>query len=122
MQKFIRALAVCLTVLAAATIHAQARTETADEHELRQLKEERWPKAYRDGDVALLDSILAPEFRLIDASGNWSTKQDELDYVAKHRPAYRAFRFEILRLEVFENGTAIVAGRGVVTGDAADPN
>lgn len=122
MQKFFGALSVCLTVLAAATIHAQARTETADERELRQLKEERWPKAYRDGDVALLDSILAPEFRLIGASGNWSTKQDELDYVAKHRPAYRAFRFEIVRLEVFENGTAIVAGRGVVTGDATDPN
>lgn len=122
MQKFIRALAVCLAVPAVATIHAQARTETADERELRQLKEERWPKAYRDGDVALLDSILAPEFRLIGASGNWSTKQDELDYVAKHRPAYRAFRFEILRLEVFENGSAIVAGRGVVTGDASDPN
>ena len=122
MQKFIGAVAVCLAVLAAARIHAQARAETADERELRQLKEERWPRAYRDGDVALLDSILAPEFRLINASGDWSTKQDELDHVAKHRPAYRAFRFEILRLEVFENGSAIVAGRGVVTGDAAGPN
>ena len=117
MRKSFRAV-VLLPFLVATALHAQ----TADERELRRLKEERWPRAYREGDVALLDSILAKEFRRIDDKGNWSSKQDELDYVAKHRPSYREFRFEIRRLEVFENGTAVVAGRGVITGDATNPN
>ncbi len=117
MRMFLRAV-VLLPFLVATGLHAQ----TDDERDLRQLKEERWPRAYREGDVALLDSILAKEFRRIDDKGNWSSKQDELDYVAKHRPSYREFRFEIRRLEVFENGTAVVAGRGVITGDATNPS
>lgn len=117
MRKFLRAV-VLLPFLVAMALHAQ----TDDERELRQLKEERWPRAYREGNVALLDSILAKEFRRIDDKGNWSSKQDELGYVAKHRPSYREFRFEIRRLEVFENGTAVVAGRGVITGDATNPS
>lgn len=122
MQKPFLALALLSMALIAAATPAAERKVTADERELRELKEERWPRAYREGDVALLDSILATEFQRIDAEGSSSTKQDELDYVAKHRPSYRAFRFEIRRLEVFENGTAVVAGRGVITGDASDPN
>lgn len=117
-QTAVRALGLLCLLFAAAVVFA----ETPDERELRQLKEERWPRAYREGDVALLDSILAREFRRIGADGESSTKQDELDYVAKHRPSYRAFRFEIGRLEVFENGTAVVSGRGVITGDATDPD
>lgn len=94
----------------------------SDEAALRELKERLWPRAYREGDVALLDRILAPEFQMIDAEGGWSNKQAELAWVASNRPSYTSFRFEIRRLEVFENGTAVVAGRGVVIGspDAAD--
>jgi hypothetical protein len=38
-----------------------------------------WPRAYREQDVALLDRILADEFQMIDADGNWSTKAEEID-------------------------------------------
>lgn len=94
----------------------------SDEAELREIKEVLWPRAYREGDVALLDRLLADEFRLIDAEGGWSDKATELAFVARKRWINRSFRFEIKRLEVFENGTAIVAGRGVAIGPESDPD
>lgn len=100
----------------------QASEPRDDETLLRELKEVLWPKAYREGDVALLDRILASEFQMVDASGDWSSKRAELDYVAKNRPTYRSLRFEIRRLDVFDNGTAVVAGRGVVLGQESDPD
>lgn len=111
-------------LLLTVTPHAPTRADdkAGDEAALRQLKEELWPRAYREGDVALLERILAKEFQMIDAEGGWSTREQELEHVAKNRPTYKAFRFEIRRLEVFENATAVVAGRGVVTGPASNPD
>lgn len=92
-----------------------------DEATLRQLKEELWPRAYREGDPALLDRILADEFQMVGPDGAWSSKGQELERVSRTRMVNKSFRFEIRRLEVFENGTAVVAGRGVVIGPASDP-
>jgi hypothetical protein len=114
-------LAMLAVLMMAAPAPGASGAGTADERELRRLKEELWPRAYREGDVALLDSILAAEFRLIAPDGSWSDKAKELDEVAHSRWVNRSFRFEIRRLEVFENGTAIVAGRGVVLGPESDP-
>ena len=100
---------------------AHAATRASDEAELREIKEVLWPRAYREGDVALLDRLLAEEFRLIDPNGEWSDKATELAHVARSRWINRSFRFEIRRLEVFENGTAVVAGRGVAIGPESDP-
>lgn len=66
----------------------------------------------------LLDKILAQEFQMVDAAGTVSTKPEELDYVRKNRPSYKSFRFEITRLEVFENRTAVVSGTGQLEFDA----
>jgi hypothetical protein len=91
---------------------------TADDREkLTTLKEVLWPKAYREQDTVLLDQILADEFQLIDADGNWSDKKFELDYIKKNKPSYDSFRFEIKRLDIFENGTAVVAGTGHIEGN-----
>lgn len=87
-----------------------------DEATLRELKEVLWPRAYAEQDVELLDRILADEFQLVDAEGNWSTKAEELAWIADNAPNYDGFEFQIRRLEIFENGTAIVAGQGVITG------
>lgn len=87
-----------------------------DERALRELKQVLWPKAYFEQDTALLDRILADEFQRVDGDGNWTSKADELAWVANHRPAYDSLTFEIRRLDLFDNGTAIVAGRGVVRG------
>lgn len=88
----------------------------ADEKALRQLKEVDWPKAYKQQDTALLDRILAPEFASIDDSGNGSTKAEEMEWVRNNKPSYDSLTFEITRLDIFENGTAIVAGTGTIRG------
>ena len=106
----------------AAQLAASTDATDKDKSELRRLKEDLWPRAYREGDAALLGRILASEFQMVDPDGNWSDKAKELDYVSKHKTKNRSFRFEIRRLEVFENGTAVVAGRGVVIGPESDPN
>jgi ketosteroid isomerase-like protein len=94
--------------------------QNSDKEILRQLKEVEWPKAYREQDTKLLDRILADEFQMIDDEGNWSNKKLELDYIQKNKPTYESFRFEIKRLEIFENGTAIIAGTGHITGSDKD--
>lgn len=100
--------------LAVSVVRAQPDGNAADTARLRELKEVLWPKAYREQDTALLDRILAKEFESIDAVGNRSTKAEELDYIQKNKPSYDSFRFEIKRLEIFENRTAIVSGTGLI--------
>lgn len=81
---------------------------------LTYLKEVEWPKAYREQDTVLLDRILAPEFQMVRANGKWSTKAKEMAYIKANKPTYQSFRFEIKRLDIFENQTAVVAGTGHV--------
>ena len=83
---------------------------------LRQIKLELWPRAYREQDVALLDRLLDPRFQMIDGEGRPSSKADELAWVAANAPVYDRFDYEIERLDVFSGSSAIVAGRGTVSG------
>ena len=93
------------------------QTGKADDKEfLRHLKQVEWPRAYREQNVELLDRILAPEFERIGFDGERSSKQEELERVRTTRPSYDSFTFDITRLEVFPNGTAIVSGIGTVKG------
>lgn len=87
-----------------------------DKKALRYLKEVEWPKAYSEQDTLLLKKILADEFQSIDASGTTSTKRLELDYISVNKPTYSSFKFKILRLDLFENGTAVVSGIGLIKG------
>jgi hypothetical protein len=95
---------------------APATEPDPDEAALRELKEVLWPKAYFDQNTDLLDRILADEFRLIDGSGAWSNKAEELEWVAGNKPAYDSLVFEIRRLEIFDGDAAVVAGTGTVHG------
>lgn len=107
-------LALAIVTCSVANLFASgaAADEAADKARLREIKEVLWPKAYREQDVALLTQILADEFESIDAEGTRSTKAEELDYIRKNKPGYDSFRFEIRRLQIFENRTAIVSGTG----------
>ncbi len=109
-------LALLLLLTTTPSTTAAPPNSSADEQALRYLKEVEWPRAYREQDVALLDRILADEFQMIDADGNWSTKAEELEWIRKNKPGYDSFRFVIRRLEIVENGTAVVAGTGVIEG------
>lgn len=115
-QRPLRAGVAILLILVTAFAAASVAAEEQDETTLRHLKEVLWPKAYAEQDVALLDSILADEFEMIDADGNAFTKADELAYIKSTRPNYDSLVFRVKRLDLFENGTAIVAGEGTVSG------
>ena len=93
---------------------AFAADRSADEAALREIKQVFWPRAYFTQDTKLLDRILADDFQSVDGDGNWSTKAEELDWVSKNKPAYDDFEFRIRRLDIFDNGTAIVAGTGTI--------
>ena len=106
-------IAVLLMIPVAGFLGAE---DHSDEAALREIKEVLWPRAYAQQDVALLDSLLADEFQMVDAEGNWSTKAEELEWVRSNPPSYDSLVFEIIRLDIFENGSAIVAGKGIVSG------
>jgi hypothetical protein len=89
-----------------------------DKKTLRYVKEVLWPKSYREQDTALLNRILHDDFQMIDADGNLSDKAAELDWI-KHNPwSVDSFRYEIQRLDVWPNGTAIVSGTGHMLSDS----
>lgn len=88
----------------------------SDEETLKHIKLELWPKAYRHGDVALLDRVLHDTFEMIDADGNRSNKQKELDFVKNNDWDPGEFEFRIERLEIYDDKFAVVDGTGEATG------
>ena len=87
---------------------------------LRYLKEVEWPKAYAEQDTVLLDRILAEDFQMIDQDGVWFTKQDELDWIKAHSTTHDSFYYEIRRLEILSNGTAVICGTGHMFNDSSE--
>lgn len=87
----------------------------SDEEQLRHFKTVLWPQAYREGDLALLDTLLHDDFEMIDGDGNRSTKEDELDYLRDSKWDPGAFEYRIERLQIFDGRFAIVAGLGIAT-------
>lgn len=85
---------------------------------LKNLKEVLWPKAYREQDTLLLDRILDDSFQMIDGSGKTFKKKDEIAWIKKHATKHDSFRYEIKRLDIYKNGTAIVAGTGHIRNDS----
>lgn len=87
-----------------------------DEATLREFKTVLWPKAYGEQDTVLLDQLLHEDFQMIDDNGDTYTKADELAYIANYGPSYDEFNFEIIRLDIFDNGTAVISGEGTMKG------
>ena len=44
----------------------------------------------------------------------------EIDWISKNKPSYDSLTFQIRRLEIFDNGTAVVAGTGTIRGKDKD--
>lgn len=91
-----------------------------DEKLLRNLKEVQWPKAYREQDTILLDAILGDDFQMIDDVGNWSNKAKELAWIKEHAMQHDSFFYEIRRLDVLANGTAMICGTGHIFNDSTE--
>jgi hypothetical protein len=105
-----------LVFAAALPALAASPAPSSDEAALLQLKQHDWPKAYFTQNTKLLDAILHDKFQMIDASGEKSSKAQEMDYVAKNKPGYACLTYKVTRLDIFPNGTAIVSGEGTVIG------
>lgn len=84
---------------------------------LRYLKEVEWPQAYREQDTILLDRILGEDFQMVGADGTWSDKAGQMERIKAAPMDNDHFEFEIKRLDIDQNGTAIVAGTGHVIKD-----
>lgn len=108
----------CLIILlASCNGNSSSSPLTGDDYEkLNHLKTVLWPKAYGEQDTVLLDQILHEKFQLIDDEGSKFSKADEMEYVSKYGPSYDSFEFEVKRLDIFENGTAMVSGVGTMKG------
>ncbi|MEX0313469.1 MAG: nuclear transport factor 2 family protein [Allomuricauda sp.] len=91
-----------------------------DQKILRNLKEVQWPKAYREQDTLLLDKILGDDFQMIDASGEWSNKIKELAWIKETAMENDSFFYEIKRLDVLPNGTALICGTGHIFNDSTE--
>jgi len=91
-----------------------------DMKQLRYLKEVEWPKAYHEQDTLLLDRILGEDFQLIDDGGNWSDKRFEINWIKNNTYNPDSFHYEIKRLDILNNGTAIVAGTGHIFNDTTE--
>ncbi len=91
-----------------------------DENTLRHLKKVLWPRAYATHDTTLLHQILAEDFRLIDHAGNWYNKADEIEWIKENATSHDSFHYEIKRLDIYPNGTAVVAGTGHMINDGEE--
>ncbi|NND16144.1 MAG: nuclear transport factor 2 family protein [Eudoraea sp.] len=87
---------------------------------LRYLKEVEWPQAYREQDTVLLDRILGDEFQMVAADGEWSDKAGQMARIKAAPMDHDHFSYEIKRLEILENGTAIIAGTGHIINNATE--
>ena len=105
-------LVIGVATLVGSAAHAQS---TADEAELRRIKTELWPKAYREQDTELLGQLLHESFQLIDADGNRSNRARELEWVAANAWDPGEFEYRIERLDIYDGRWAIVAGEGVAS-------
>lgn len=92
----------------------------ADYETVRNLKIVSFAKAYEEQDTVLLDQILHDTYQLVDDGGQVYSKRDEMEYVSQYGPSYDSFTFEILKLEIYPNGTATVFGTGTITGTDID--
>lgn len=116
MKKFILILFV-VALTSCTNDSTKSSVLSGDDYEtLHNLKTVLWAKAYGEQDTVLLDQILHEKFQLIDDEGSKFSKADEMEYVSKYGQSYDSFEFEVKRLDIFENGTAMVSGEGTMKG------
>ena len=102
------------------TCNPESRIVEEDREVLHNLKTVLWPKAYGEQDTILLDQILHEKFELIDDNGDRYSKADEMEYISNYGPSYSEFEFQIERIDLFDNGTAMVSGKGIMKGENND--
>ena len=113
MKKTSSYLIILLLIVGCANTDTKEAIITEDDRQkLTYLKEVEWPKAYREQDTILLDRILGDDFQMIGNDGQWSNKVKQLERIKEAPMDHDSFSYEIKRLEILDNGTAIIAGTG----------
>lgn len=56
-----------------------SKAQSSEELAINKLLQVTWPEAIVEGDADLLDKILNDDFEKVDALGNWSNKEDEIN-------------------------------------------
>lgn len=102
-----------LVVCAISTLQAES---LSDVEYLTELKTTHWPSIYQRSDVAALRELTHPDFVIIDANGNITTRSEELIFLESFQWPHSEFQYDIESIKLFENGTAIVAGTGRASG------
>lgn len=117
-MKLLKALFYLVTTLHLTyVVKVYAEEPRNDAEQLRHIKEVLWPKAYKEQNVALLDSILDSSFQLITSEGARSSKADELAALPDFLWPHTTFSYDIHRLDIYSEQFAIVAGEGRATGE-----
>jgi len=127
MSKLYLLILMCLTFFSAckeaSSVEIKNDTSTSieeDKKALRYLKEVEWPKAYASHDTILLDRILDDSFEMIDQVGNRTAKSDEIVWIRNNASSHDSFRYDIKRLDIYPNGSAIVSGTGHMINNGAE--
>lgn len=102
-----------LVVCTASSVQAEP---VSDIEYLTELKTTHWPDIYKRADVASLEELTHPDFVIIDANGNLTTRAEELVFLESFQWPHSEFQYDIESIKLFENGTAIVGGKGRASG------
>ena len=114
---FVISLMIFMSCNSPSTSSSASVLTSEDEAALNNLKTVLLPKAYKEQDTALLDQILHEDFELVDDNGDTYSKDYEMEYVANYGPSYSEFEFRIERVDLYDNGTAMISGTGVMKGE-----
>ncbi len=87
-----------------------------DLEKLTDIQKNQLVKAYLEQDSVLLDKLLHEDYQLIDDNGDRYTKGDELTYVSNYPPSYSSQEFEILEIDIIDNGSAVVIAKATLKG------
>lgn len=94
-------------------LHAEPQS---DIEYLTELETTIWPGIYQRADVAALEELTHPDFVIIDANGNLTTRSEELVFLESFHWPHSEFQYDIESIKLFDNNTAIVTGKGRAAG------
>jgi len=116
MKPLVLTLFIFILNLSYAQANSKKTTHENDLAYLTQLKQQVWPTIYKTSDVAGLNDLTHEDFVIVDPKGVTTPKTEELAFLKTYRWPHKEFEYDIQRINIFENNTAIVAGQGRASG------
>ena len=115
-MKIITSLSIIIILYGCSSSNSESMISDGDSKAIENVIMVQSPKAYDEQDTALLNQILHDKFQLTDDEGSRFSKEDEMEYASKYGPSYDSYVYEIEKMNLFENGTAYVSGKGTIKG------